>query len=944
MIEPKLVVFGSRSLYDFYILYKHLNNYICEFIDEHDDLTFVSGTARGADRLGEIYANLLGYKVEQYPADWDNLGKRAGFVRNTEMADISKYGAGFWDGSSAGTKSMIDLLNRRQTPLMLHQYNDDDQVQPHPEVVHCKRSGYDLYCGRPSKYANPYSIGKDGDRVEVLAKFTYDLITGRLGLTCEDIHALYSLRLGCWCRGTNKGSHHLPDHAKDLCHCDIYKAAQTWPEFNKPVIFFRGEYKSFSNFSRDRVYYKNKWWMTSEHAFQAAKTLDPNEQEWVRSAPTPEESKFRGRRVTLRNDWDDNYDEKAMRQIIRAKFQNHKLRRLLIGTGTAQIEEGNHHHDNKWGNCYCDDCVNRPGEDKLGRILMEERDRIRKQLKKYRDLFTYPHHSSRLYTSTGVEVATGYLRLVVGARGPYLEIPYNRMVLDNCHRENGHDYYFHTWRSNDSENLMIYQQLKLVSYADYQVGHFYIDPYKLYTKDGVGLMGQTNYMRGTDMPVCIFDTDDDGRFAAQVVRMYYNKRCYCRAGSHVKDFDWNGIRRGEVVILVDMGYPASVLKKLQEDYNLIIIDHHRSTIEAIEEAGIKPGGIQTLGEEGTDAACVLAWKHFFPNKPVPQVLQLVSDYDSHGFDESAEEPPALCFKYFMDKESLWPGAKTDATFDQFFEDDKFVEECVEQGAAVHRFYTKEFARLCKQLHFITEIPSPDGNGNLTALCANYRYGSVFFDSITEQAHADCIIMFGWMSSAAQWRFSVYPLKAGVECDKIAQMLFENGGGKAGAAGGSADKIPFELGTVTEDEFDHDLTIDEELHAIVSVVDDSAQATIVQQVLNKRANMIAGALCFPTQFGPYRAVAANTPFLVTHALAHKLKLGDSLTIGFSYCNNGTWRHNITIHKPGLTTDQLINDITTQIAHDISCYVNVVDKSQVIVTCEKLLVTPGSSLGK
>ncbi len=38
-------------------------------------------------------------------------------------------------------------------------------------VVHCKRKTYDVYIGRPGKWGNPFEIGKDGNRAEVIEKY-----------------------------------------------------------------------------------------------------------------------------------------------------------------------------------------------------------------------------------------------------------------------------------------------------------------------------------------------------------------------------------------------------------------------------------------------------------------------------------------------------------------------------------------------------------------------------------------------------------------------------------------------------------------------------------------------------------------------------------------------------------------------------------------------------
>ena len=49
----------------------------------------VSGTARGVDRLGEVWARLKGIPIKQFPANWTVYGKRAGYLRNVQMAEYS---------------------------------------------------------------------------------------------------------------------------------------------------------------------------------------------------------------------------------------------------------------------------------------------------------------------------------------------------------------------------------------------------------------------------------------------------------------------------------------------------------------------------------------------------------------------------------------------------------------------------------------------------------------------------------------------------------------------------------------------------------------------------------------------------------------------------------------------------------------------------------------
>nr|VFK27354.1 MAG: protein of unknown function (DUF4326) [Candidatus Kentron sp. MB]VFK30312.1 MAG: protein of unknown function (DUF4326) [Candidatus Kentron sp. MB]VFK74277.1 MAG: protein of unknown function (DUF4326) [Candidatus Kentron sp. MB] len=59
---------------------------------------------------------------------------------------------------------------------------------------------YDIYIGRGSKWGNPYAIGFDGDRDEVIHKFKYDFERGFLKFSKEDALELKGRTLGCYCK------------------------------------------------------------------------------------------------------------------------------------------------------------------------------------------------------------------------------------------------------------------------------------------------------------------------------------------------------------------------------------------------------------------------------------------------------------------------------------------------------------------------------------------------------------------------------------------------------------------------------------------------------------------------------------------------------------------------------------------------------------------------
>lgn len=122
MKELRVIIAGSRDFDDFPKLMNSCIDILFKITEQHNDLykiRIVSGAARGADQLGEKYAKIAGYEVSRFPADWDGLGKRAGYVRNAEMAKFAvadgNYGVliAFWDGKSKGTKHMIDLAEKK---------------------------------------------------------------------------------------------------------------------------------------------------------------------------------------------------------------------------------------------------------------------------------------------------------------------------------------------------------------------------------------------------------------------------------------------------------------------------------------------------------------------------------------------------------------------------------------------------------------------------------------------------------------------------------------------------------------------------------------------------------------------------------------------------------------------------------------------------------------
>lgn len=141
---------------------------------------------------------------------------------------------------------------------------------------------------------------------------------------------------------------------------------------------FRGNYYFLSNFYSAPVRYGGISFLNNEAAFQSGKVIDMSERRKF-SMLQPNEAKKLGRKISLRPDWEDiKFD--VMRAVIHNKFkENPELAEKLIETGNEELVEGNTWHDNIYGNCTCSKCKNIVGKNMLGKILMEEREQLKKE-------------------------------------------------------------------------------------------------------------------------------------------------------------------------------------------------------------------------------------------------------------------------------------------------------------------------------------------------------------------------------------------------------------------------------------------------------------------------------------------------------------------------------------------------------------------------------------
>lgn len=117
----KLCVNGSRGFNDPAYLDRNIRSII--HTGQERNFKLIVGGARGADTLAKEWAIKNNVDYIEIKAEWNRLGKAAGFVRNKIMIDQSDMLLSFWDGSSKGTKHTIDYAKDKGIPVQVCYYN-----------------------------------------------------------------------------------------------------------------------------------------------------------------------------------------------------------------------------------------------------------------------------------------------------------------------------------------------------------------------------------------------------------------------------------------------------------------------------------------------------------------------------------------------------------------------------------------------------------------------------------------------------------------------------------------------------------------------------------------------------------------------------------------------------------------------------------------------------
>jgi len=114
----KVIIAGGRDFNNYDLLCRKAD----KILSRQTEIEIVSGTAKGADKLGELYAKERGYKIIHYIPDWNFFGKSAGYIRNVEMADNADALILFWNGKSKGSGHMLKIAKGKGLKIRIIKY------------------------------------------------------------------------------------------------------------------------------------------------------------------------------------------------------------------------------------------------------------------------------------------------------------------------------------------------------------------------------------------------------------------------------------------------------------------------------------------------------------------------------------------------------------------------------------------------------------------------------------------------------------------------------------------------------------------------------------------------------------------------------------------------------------------------------------------------------
>jgi oligoribonuclease NrnB/cAMP/cGMP phosphodiesterase (DHH superfamily) len=265
--------------------------------------------------------------------------------------------------------------------------------------------------------------------------------------------------------------------------------------------------------------------------------------------------------------------------------------------------------------------------------------------------------------------------------------------------------------------------------------------------------------------ICFHHNDGDGYCSLYIVKRKFPE-IEGFPIDYSKPFPYDKITPGELVVVVDYSFDSleNLNKLLAITENVIWIDHHVSSL--------KLGKVNVKGVRGENvpAACYLCWQYFFPKESMPEVVELVSDYDTWQFKFG--DPTKFFAKGLMlyqGEEDIWEDLLNDVGGD-------LIARITEEGKIIMKYQSIYYHILLKNASFETVF-----EGHHAVVCNSCKLNMELFKHAPKR---NLKIVFYFDGD----HYNVTLYSETIDCEKIARKY--GGGGHFGAAGFKVKELPF----------------------------------------------------------------------------------------------------------------------------------------------------------
>lgn len=294
------------------------------------------------------------------------------------------------------------------------------------------------------------------------------------------------------------------------------------------------------------------------------------------------------------------------------------------------------------------------------------------------------------------------------------------------------------------------------------------------------------------MVVCMFHNDMDGFCSGYIVYRYFqqlkndgeiNEEVYLFPINYRWQIKYDRFNKGDKVIFVDfIPERDEDIKRLTEDYDLTIIDHHKDAIDKLEA---KYPNIKGLRRDDK-AACQLTWEYYFPDKVPPRIVDLVGYYDIWEHDKLPNIRACSMGLHELDLMPMKSLARN--IWDRLFNEEQYLSNIIVQGILSLDKQTEEYRR---KASFLCQDIMLDGR---KAVIANIQgVDSYFFDSVLDKYDPEILLMYykyyNSNNKMSCWKVSIRvapKYKDKIDVSEIARKY--GGNGHPGASAFIANKV------------------------------------------------------------------------------------------------------------------------------------------------------------